>query len=265
MTTTDLSSTIVPKSDQLNADDLIGGKTLDIEITGIKILAGDQPVALNYRGDNGKPYKPGKSMRRVLVHAWGSDGNKYIGRWMRLYNDPNITFGKDKVGGIRISHMSHIQGDMTVPLTATKGVRKPFTVKPMTPPSHPGGSGGSSSPNKTSTGTATAGNHPGGSGGGGTPPPTPFAIFGGDGTLIRYVENIGVYREWFKGNLGKFDTIEKVDKIFKANGSTFDKLRENYADEIQEINNLFFDLREELQRPSDEEITAGDPEADRPE
>lgn len=130
-------STIVPKSDQLNADDLIGGRTLTIKITKVGILAGDQPVALNYKGDNGKPYKPGKSMRRVMVHIWGSDANLYIGRSMTLYRDEKIKFGGEVVGGIRISHMSHIDEPVTLPLTATRASRKPFTVQPLLEPSLP--------------------------------------------------------------------------------------------------------------------------------
>jgi len=63
----DVSSTIQAKSDQLNADDLIAGQTKTIKVTKVSILGGEQPVALSYEGDGGKPYKPGKSMRRFLV------------------------------------------------------------------------------------------------------------------------------------------------------------------------------------------------------
>jgi hypothetical protein len=123
--------TVIPKSDQLNADSLIGGKQLTIKVTKVSLVNGDQPVAINYEGDEGKPYKPCKSMRRVLIHAWGGDGSQYIGRSMTLYCDPTVKFGGADVGGIRISHLSHIDRDMTVALTATKASRKPFTVKPL--------------------------------------------------------------------------------------------------------------------------------------
>ena len=127
----DLTKTTAPKSDQLNADDLIGGP-ITITVTSVRILGeADQPVGINFEGDNGKPYKPGKSMRRILVHAWGGDGEKYVGRSMRLYCDPNVMFGGAKVGGIRISHLSHIERDLTVALTTTRAQRKPFTVKPL--------------------------------------------------------------------------------------------------------------------------------------
>jgi hypothetical protein len=124
-------TTIIPKSDQLNADDLIGGQTKTVKITKVSLLGGDQPVALNYEGDNGKPYKPGKSMRRVLVHVWGGDGNKYIGRSLTLFRDDKVMFGGVATGGLRISHMSDISESVTMALTATRANRKPFTVKPL--------------------------------------------------------------------------------------------------------------------------------------
>lgn len=127
----DLTTTIIPKSDQLNADDLIGGRTLTIKVTKVSLAAGDQPVTIHYDGDNGHPYKPGKSMRRVLVHCWGADGNKYVGRSLTLYCDEKVQFGGMAVGGIRISHMSHIDAPVTMALTATRASRKPFTVKPL--------------------------------------------------------------------------------------------------------------------------------------
>lgn len=127
----DMLQTVMPKSDQLNADSLIAGKTLTIRVTKVSLANGDQPVAISYEGDSGKPYKPCKSMRRVLIHAWGGDGAQYVGRSMTLYCDPSVKFGGADVGGIRISHLSHIERDMTMALTATKASRKPFTVKPL--------------------------------------------------------------------------------------------------------------------------------------
>lgn len=127
---TDLATTIAPKSDQLNADDLIAGP-MTITVTGVSAASSEQPIAINFEGDNGKPYKPCKSMRRVLVQLWGRDGSKYAGRSMTLYRDPEVKFGGEKVGGIRISHMSHIEGRKTLALTATRGSRKPFVVEPL--------------------------------------------------------------------------------------------------------------------------------------
>lgn len=133
----DMDQTIIPKSDQLNADDLLGGKTLTIKVTDVKEGDKDQPIVIRFEGDNGKPYKPGKSMRRVLRLLWGRDGKAYIGKSLRLYCDETVMFGGVKVGGIRISHMEGLKEQMTVALTASKSIRKPFTVKPLTASEQP--------------------------------------------------------------------------------------------------------------------------------
>jgi len=127
----DMSKTIIPKSDQLNADDLLTGPRT-ITITGVTVKGGqEQPVSISYEGDNGKPYKACKSMCRVLVSAWGADSSKYVGRSMTLYCDPKVKWGGMEVGGIRISHMSDIGESMTMALTVTRANKKPFTVKPL--------------------------------------------------------------------------------------------------------------------------------------
>lgn len=128
---TNLLATIAPKSDQLNADDLIG-RSLTITVSKVALCGeAEQPIAVHYEGDEGKPYKPCKSMRRVMVHVWGPDGAKFAGRRMTLYRDDKVRFGPDAVGGIRISHMSGIDRDVTMALTATRASRKPYTVKPL--------------------------------------------------------------------------------------------------------------------------------------
>lgn len=128
---TDMHATVIPKSDQTNYDDIPNGMTRIIKITKVSGKSGDQPICINYENDNGKPYYPCKSMRRVLIHNWGGNGNDYVGRSLTLYGDPDVKFGGLAVGGIRISHMSHISKEVTLALTATKASRKPFTVKPL--------------------------------------------------------------------------------------------------------------------------------------
>ena len=81
-------------------------------------------------GDS-KVFRPCKSMCRVIVAVWGKDANLYAGRSLTLYCDPDVTYGALKVGGIRISNMSDLAKPMTIPLTATRANRKPFTVKPL--------------------------------------------------------------------------------------------------------------------------------------
>lgn len=126
----DMANTIIPKSDQTNSDDLTAGpRTIKITHVSANPESAEQPVSVSYEGDNGKPYKPCKSMRRVMVEAWGRDASQYVGRSMTIYKDPTVRFGGLEVGGIRISHMSHIDKDMTMALTATRAQRKPYTVR----------------------------------------------------------------------------------------------------------------------------------------
>ena len=127
----DMKPTIIPKSDQLNADDLLSGP-ITITITDVQVRPGtEQPVSIHYEGDSGKPYKACKSMCRVMVAAWGADASKYKGRSLALYCDPKVKWGGMEVGGIRISHMSDIDSAMTMALTVTRANKKPFTVKPL--------------------------------------------------------------------------------------------------------------------------------------
>lgn len=126
----DMASTITAKSDQLNADDLMGGP-ITIKITDTRVMMAEQPCIINFEGDNGKPWKPGKSMRRVIVAAWGTDPSVYKGRSLTLYREPDVMFGGVRVGGTRISHMSHLTTPLTVSLTVTRGSKKPFVVKPL--------------------------------------------------------------------------------------------------------------------------------------
>ena len=138
----DLTSTIVPRSDQINADDLLAGP-VTVTITEVRKGNAEQPVdvVLDLFGP-GRPFKPSKSMRRVMVTAWGPDSHAYIGRRMTLFRDPRVRFGADEVGGIRISHMSHIEGNLTVALTAARGKRVPYVVEPL--PSTPAAPSGPS-------------------------------------------------------------------------------------------------------------------------
>ena len=104
----EILQTVAPKSDQLNAEDLIGGPRT-IKVTRMSAMKEpDQPIAIYFEGGNGKPYKPGKSMRRVLLRIWGNDGASYAGRQMTIYLDDAVQFGGVAVGEIRISHMSGV-------------------------------------------------------------------------------------------------------------------------------------------------------------
>ncbi|WP_285189896.1 hypothetical protein [Rhodococcus sp. MEB041] len=127
----DISEAAAPKSDQINADDLMSGPRV-VTITEVRKGSSEQPVEIvTAEFGPGRPYRPGKSMIRVLINGWGADSGVYNGRRLTIYRDPQIVFGGQNVGGIRISHMSHIEKRMTLALTVTRGRRAPFIVEPM--------------------------------------------------------------------------------------------------------------------------------------
>ena len=131
----DLTNTVIPKSDQINADDLIPGP-ITVTITGATDGSAEQPVDIHLAEYPKRAYRPSKSMRRVLIAAWGPDTDPYAGRRMTLYRDPDVKFGGDPVGGIKISHLSHIGKRLQIALTEKRGKRTPHTVDPLpdTPP-----------------------------------------------------------------------------------------------------------------------------------
>ncbi|NKU54961.1 hypothetical protein GS881_15545 [Rhodococcus hoagii] len=126
----DLTESIAPKSDQLNAEDLLSGpRTVQVE----KVTKGsaEQPVNIHLVEFPGRPFRPSKTVRRILVAAWGPDASAYVGRRMTLYRDPAVRFGGQDVGGIRVSHLSHIEKRLTLALTVTRGKRAPYAVDPL--------------------------------------------------------------------------------------------------------------------------------------
>lgn len=127
----DITATTAPKSDQQNFDDYAAGPRT-VTISEVRTGSSEQPVELHLAEYPGRPYKPSKSMRRVLVAAWGSEAEAYVGRRMTLVGDPTVKFGGATVGGIKIAALSDIDKRLTISLTVTKGKRAPHTVEPLT-------------------------------------------------------------------------------------------------------------------------------------
>ena len=71
-----MTATIEPRSDQLNADDLMTGPRT-FTITDVTAGNPEQPVNVHLAEYPERPWKPSKSMRRVLVAAWGPDTTAY--------------------------------------------------------------------------------------------------------------------------------------------------------------------------------------------
>ena len=121
-----LLTAIQAKSDQLNAVDI----PQPITRTVTKVIRNDtkeQPASI-VLDDPKRPYKPCKSMLRVLVSCWGSDPALWLGRQMTLFCDPSVKWAGESVGGIRISHLSHLPGNKDVQLNESKHKKITWTV-----------------------------------------------------------------------------------------------------------------------------------------
>lgn len=126
----DMSATIVAKSDQINAADLIGNPRT-ITIREVHIKAGeDQPVSILVEGDK-KVFRPCKGVRRLLVNVWGADANRYIGQSMTIFHDPTVTWAGKQEGGIRVSHMTGIDTDHVEWMRISRAATKPYKIHPL--------------------------------------------------------------------------------------------------------------------------------------
>ena len=126
----DITDSLAANSAQQNYDEYLAGpKTVTVaEVTQGTV---EQPVNVELVEFPGKPFKPAKSVRRVLAAAWGTDASQWTGRRLTIYGDPSVRYGGKEVGGLRVSHVSHIDKPITVALTVTRGKRAPFTVQPL--------------------------------------------------------------------------------------------------------------------------------------
>lgn len=121
---------IAPKSDQINAEDLVG-RTITVTVRDVQIRAGqEQPISVAVE-ESDKVFRPCKTTARLMVQAWGPDASKYAGRKMTLYRDPSVKWGGVAIGGIRISHMSHLDAPLVIALAENKKNRKVHTVQPL--------------------------------------------------------------------------------------------------------------------------------------
>lgn len=129
--TYDVSETLAPKSDQLDAVDLLDGpRIFTVQETSVR-LGDDQPVSIRLV-EFPRVWRPSKNMRRILAFAWGRDSRAWAGKQMELFCDPAVKFGGDAVGGTRIKSLSDIGGKpIKIPLLISKGKTAVVTVQPL--------------------------------------------------------------------------------------------------------------------------------------
>ena len=126
----DISESLAANSAQQNYDEFLAGPKT-VTVSEVKKGTTEQPVEVHLVEFPGKPFKPAKSVRRVLAAAWGTDASAWAGRRLTIYGDPEVRYAGKAVGGLRVSHVSHIDKPVTVALTVTRGKREPFTVQPL--------------------------------------------------------------------------------------------------------------------------------------
>ena len=128
----DLAESVAPRSDQLNADDLLPGpQTFTVERAESVAAEGRKKLIVHLVETPGRPYKPSLNMGRVLIKVWGRDSTAWPGKRLTLYRDDKVKFGPETLGGIRISHVSHIERRTLAPITPAKGKRGTWTVEPL--------------------------------------------------------------------------------------------------------------------------------------
>lgn len=128
----DISDALAPNSDQLDAVELVRPRTFTIAPgSGLGQREG-KTVAEIRLVDFPRVWRPSKGMLDVLAACWGTDAKQWVGRRVTLYCDPEVMFGRDKVGGVRISHLSHIDRKRSARIRAAGAGRKQdWPVEPL--------------------------------------------------------------------------------------------------------------------------------------
>jgi hypothetical protein len=128
----DLTQAIEARSDQLNADDLISGPRT-FTITEVHRGDPEQPVAIVLAEfPEGRPFKPSKTVIRLLAYAWGSDTDTWPDKpRLTLYRDESVKWAGQAIGGIRVSHLSHIDKQLKVALAESKGKKHLHVINPL--------------------------------------------------------------------------------------------------------------------------------------
>ena len=132
--TLDITDTLAANSNQFNAADIMGAPATVQILHASRQEDPKQPLVLKVSGGF-KPWLPCKTVRRILSEAWGADAGVWIGRWVTLYREPSVVYAGEEVGGIRVSALSDIPGNMTVKIKERKtGKPSEYKIAKLTPP-----------------------------------------------------------------------------------------------------------------------------------
>ena len=132
----DMAESLKPKSNQLNGDNLRAGPII-ARVTGCRKVRDQVRPYVFSLSDGHMPWKPCLTMRRLLTDVNGtSKTSAVVGQYIEFYRDPDVTYGKDRCGGIRVSGMSAVKGpprNVTLRTSQTKCTT--YTVRSIRPQS----------------------------------------------------------------------------------------------------------------------------------
>ena len=129
----DISESLAANSAQQNYDEFLAGPKT-VTVSEVKKGTAEQPVEVHLVEFPGKPFKPAKTVRRLLAKVWGTDASLWAGRRLTIYGDPEVRYAGKAVGGLRVSHVSHIDKPVEVLLTESRGKKRSHTVHPLAEP-----------------------------------------------------------------------------------------------------------------------------------
>ena len=130
--TRDIIDALAPTSDQLDAIELVNPRTFTID-TGSALGKRDGKTVAEIRlvGFD-RVWRPSKGMLDLLADCWSTDAKTWVGRRVTVYNDREVMFGREKTGGVRISHLSDIDKARDVSIRANgAGKRRMWHVEPL--------------------------------------------------------------------------------------------------------------------------------------
>lgn len=119
------------KSDQFNYEHFLAGpKTFKVAKIGSKKDQGKKKLLIYMEGHESTPFVPCLGMIKCLSSAegWGDKLAEWVGRSITLFGDSKVMFGSKELGGVRISHISHIAADYETKITERRGVRIDYLI-----------------------------------------------------------------------------------------------------------------------------------------
>ncbi len=123
-------ASIVPRSDQMNTEDCVATGPVTVTVAGVRRGSKEQPIIIDLEGRD-RPYKPCKTVRRLLIAIWSDDPKRWVGQSITIYADPDVVYAGVRVGGLRVSHATGIDKPKTLMLTKTRGKKAEVTIQPL--------------------------------------------------------------------------------------------------------------------------------------